>query len=132
MIKQKHLLKLLDLDLSNENNFSFQKDKQYFLQELTYTKYNEDLPYFVLPISSATHDNINGIKYALYDLISRDKCERTSLKSRKCCFNTRWHTCIRKIKKFSKFNIFTKRINLKLYLVSSGAVAAGYSLMKFK
>ena len=45
----------------------------YFVQELTYTKYNEDLPYFVLPISSATHDNINGLTYVLYDLISRDK-----------------------------------------------------------
>ena len=73
--KVQEFIKAIGLDLTNENSFSFQKDKQYFLQELTYTKYNEDLPYFVLPISSATHDNINGIKYALYDLISRDKCE---------------------------------------------------------
>ncbi|BFU77266.1 GTPase ObgE [Arcobacter sp. 15-2] len=68
-------IEAIGLSLSNENTFSFEKDKKYFLQELTYTKYNEELPYFVLPISSATHDNINGLKYALYDLISRDRCE---------------------------------------------------------
>jgi GTP-binding protein len=68
-------IKDIGLEISNENDFSFQKDKKYFLQELTYTKYNEDLPYFILPISSATHDNINGLKYSLYDLISRDRCE---------------------------------------------------------
>ena len=74
-IKTEAFIKGIGLELSNANEFSFQKDKQYFLQELTYNKYNEDLPYFILPISSATHDNINGIKYALFDLISRDKCE---------------------------------------------------------
>ncbi len=72
--KVEQFIKNIGLEVSNENSFSFDKDKQYFLQDLTYTKYNEDLPYFVLPISSATHDNINGIKYSLYDLISMDKC----------------------------------------------------------
>ncbi len=70
----KQFIKDIGLELSDKNNFSFDKDKDYFLQDLTYTKYNEALPYFVLPISSATHDNINGIKYALYDLISMEKC----------------------------------------------------------
>ncbi len=73
--KVEQFIKDIGLQLTNENGFSFEKDKKYFLQELTYSKYHEDLPYFVLPISSATHDNINGIKYALYDLISRDRCE---------------------------------------------------------
>lgn len=68
-------IKDIGLDSSNENSFSFDKEKNYFLQDLTYSKYDESLPYFVLPISSATHDNINGIKYALYDLISMDKCK---------------------------------------------------------
>ncbi|MEA3553589.1 MAG: GTPase ObgE [Campylobacterota bacterium] len=67
-------IKDIGLEVSSQNSFSFDKDKQYFLQDLTYSKYDENLPYFVLPISSATHDNINGIKYSLYDLISMDKC----------------------------------------------------------
>ncbi len=71
--KVEGFIKNIGLDLSTENSFSFDNDKQYFLQDLTYTKYDESLPYFVLPISSATHDNINGVKYALYDLISLDK-----------------------------------------------------------
>lgn len=66
-------IKEIGLDSSNKNSFSFEKDKNYFLQDLTYNKYNENLPYFVLPISSATNGNIDGIKYALYDLISMDR-----------------------------------------------------------
>ncbi len=63
----------IGLDVSNENSFSFDKEKNYFLQDLTYNKYDENLPYFILPISSATAQNIEGIKYVLYDLISREK-----------------------------------------------------------
>jgi GTP-binding protein len=73
--KTEQFIKAIGLELSNKNDFSFDKDMKYFLQELTYSKYDESLPYFVLPISSATHDNINGVKYVLYDLISRDKCD---------------------------------------------------------
>jgi len=73
--KTEQFIKGISLELSSENTFRFDTDMNYFLQELTYNKYDENLPYFVLPISSATHDNINGLKYVLYDLISRDKCE---------------------------------------------------------
>lgn len=73
--KIEQFIKDIELDVVDENSFSFDKEKKYFIQDLTYSKYNEDLPYFVLPISSATHDNIGGLKFALYDLISRDKCE---------------------------------------------------------
>jgi len=73
--KTEQFIKAIGLDLTSSNEFRFDEDMNYFVQELTYTKYNEDLPYFVLPISSATHDNINGLTYVLYDLISRDKCE---------------------------------------------------------
>lgn len=66
-------IKEIGLDSSNKNSFSFEKEKNYFLQDLTYNKYNKNLPYFVLPISSATNSNIDGIKYALYDLISMDR-----------------------------------------------------------
>ncbi len=59
--------------ISVENNFGFDKDKNYFLQNLTYNKYDENLPYFILPISSATAGNIEPLKYVLYDLISKSK-----------------------------------------------------------
>lgn len=68
-------IKAIGLETTSENSFAFEKEKNYFLQDLTYNRYDENLPYFVLPISSATRQNIESIKFALYDLISRDKCE---------------------------------------------------------
>jgi len=73
--KIEEFIKGIELESSSENSFGFEKDKNYFLQDLTYNRYDENLPYFVLPISSATNQNIESIKYVLYDLISRDKCE---------------------------------------------------------
>ena len=73
--KTEDFIEAIGLELTNKNEFRFDKDMEYFLQELTYNKYDESLPYFILPISSATHDNINGLKYVLYDLISRNRCE---------------------------------------------------------
>jgi GTP-binding protein len=72
--KTKQFIEAIELELSNENNFKFNQDLNYFVQELTYNKYDNNLPYFVLPISSATHENISGIKNALYSLISIDRC----------------------------------------------------------
>jgi GTP-binding protein len=71
--KIEQFIKDLELETSSSNGFSFDSDKNYFIQDLTYSKYNEDLPYFILPISSATHTNIKGIKFALYDLVGMDK-----------------------------------------------------------
>ncbi|MEA3354601.1 MAG: GTPase ObgE [Campylobacterota bacterium] len=65
----------ISLETSKENRFSFDDDKSYFIQELTYNNYDESLPYFVLPISSATQQNIRSIKFALYDLVGFDKCK---------------------------------------------------------
>jgi GTP-binding protein len=73
--KVQEFIEAIGLELSTSDSFSFDKQSSYFLQELTYSKYDESLPYFVLPISSATHDNIDSLKYVLYDLISRDRCE---------------------------------------------------------
>ena len=67
-------IKAIGLRTTNENSFAFEKEKNYFIQDLTYNRYDETLPYFVLPISSATRQNIEPLKFALYDLISRDKC----------------------------------------------------------
>ena len=74
--KTKQFINALQLECSSKNDFRFDKEMSYFIQELIYEKYDENLPYFILPISSATHDNINGLKNALYDLISRDRCEK--------------------------------------------------------
>ena len=73
--KTEDFIKAIGLEVTEKSDFKLEKDMKYFVQELTYTKYDESLPYFVLPISSATHDNINGLKYVLYDLISRNRCE---------------------------------------------------------
>ena len=70
--KVEGFIKAIGLDTTKDNSFAFDKDKSYFLQDLTYNRYDENLPYFVLPISSATKQNIEPIKFALYDLISRD------------------------------------------------------------
>ena len=74
-IKTENFIKEIALETANENSFRFNKDLNYFVQDLTYSRYDETLPYFVLPISSATHENINGIKNALYNLVGMDKCE---------------------------------------------------------
>jgi GTP-binding protein len=65
----------IGLKSSQQNSFRFEDKYSYFVQDLTYENYNSSLPYFVVPISSATHLNINGIKNGLYDLVSRDKCD---------------------------------------------------------
>ena len=67
-------INILELETTNENSFAFDKDKNYFIQDLTFNKYNEELPYFILPISSVTNQNIKPIKYALYDLVRMEKC----------------------------------------------------------
>ena len=72
--KVEGFIKAIELEVSKENSFAFEKEKSYFIQDLTYNRYDESLPYFVLPISSATKQNIEPLKFALYDLISRDKC----------------------------------------------------------
>lgn len=64
-------IKSIGLETSHENSFGFDTEKKYFLQELTYNRYDENLPYFILPISSATNQNIEALKFALYNLIKQ-------------------------------------------------------------
>ena len=71
--KIEQFVKEVGLENSSENSFGFDKDKNYFLQDLTYNKYDENLPYFILPISSAIAGNIEPLKYVLYDLIAMSK-----------------------------------------------------------
>ena len=61
----------LDLKLSSSNDFGFDKDKHYFIQDVEFGDYDESKPYFVLPISSVTNQNIAPLKYALYGLLDK-------------------------------------------------------------
>ena len=69
--KIENFIKDIDLEASCDNPFGFEEDKKYFIQDLTYGKFNTQLPYFVLPISSATKQNIKGLRFALYELINK-------------------------------------------------------------
>ena len=60
----------IGFELSSSNTFGFEKDKKYYLQDTTFENYKIDLPYFVLPISSATKQNTQSLRFALYDLIN--------------------------------------------------------------
>jgi GTP-binding protein len=71
--KIKTFIDALDLEISTTNNFNFDNNKHYFIQELVYEKYDKTKPYFVLPISSVTHTNIKPLVFALYDLIGFNK-----------------------------------------------------------
>jgi len=61
------------LDVSSENEFGFDKSYPYYIQELTYSKFDNTKPYFILPISSVTNINIKPITFALYNLLEQGK-----------------------------------------------------------
>lgn len=63
----------LGLEVSGSNDFGFDKSLPYFLQDLTFSRFDEDKPFFILPISSVTHLNTDSIRYALYELIGQNK-----------------------------------------------------------
>ena len=69
----KKFLEEVGLEQSNENEFGFDKTYPYFVQDLTYEKFDNQKPYFVLPISSLTGTNIKPIRYALYNLLEQGK-----------------------------------------------------------
>ena len=73
--KIERFIKGIGLEIKGENNYGFDKEYKFYIQDLTYEKYNNQLPFFILPISSAIHKNINALKYVLYDLINIDKRE---------------------------------------------------------
>ncbi len=62
----------ISFDVAKENSYGFDNELSYYVQDLTFGNFNKDLPYFILPISSATHKNIESLKFALYDLL-KDK-----------------------------------------------------------
>ena len=63
----------LGLEVAQSNDYGFDKTLPYYVQDLTFNKFDESKPFFVLPLSSVTHLNTNSIKFALYDLIGQNK-----------------------------------------------------------
>ncbi|MBL3519521.1 GTPase ObgE [Arcobacter lanthieri] len=64
-------LKAIDLEISNKNEFKFDDNLPYFVQDLIYSKFDSSKPYFVLPISSLNKTNISSLKYALYGMLGK-------------------------------------------------------------
>ena len=69
----KQFIEDLGLEVSNENEYGFDKSLPYYAQDLTFNKFDEEKPHFILPISSVTHLNTKAIRFALYDLIGQNK-----------------------------------------------------------
>lgn len=69
----KSFIKEVGLEISNSNEFGFDKNYTYFVQDLTYNKFDNKKPYFVLPISSVTKTNIKALCFALYNLLEQSR-----------------------------------------------------------
>ncbi len=68
-------LELLNLKASTVNEFNFDNEMPFFIQNSADETlgYYKNIPYFVLPISSATSKNIEALKYALFNLVQTDR-----------------------------------------------------------
>jgi len=68
-------LTLLGLEANSGSDFDFDPAMPYFVQESADETlgYDRTLPYLVAPISSATHKNIEALKYALFNLVQTDR-----------------------------------------------------------
>jgi len=64
-------LKALNLETSKSNEYKFDINLPYYVQDLIFTKKDSSKPYFVLPISSLDKTNINPLKYALYTMLGK-------------------------------------------------------------
>ena len=63
----------IGLDVSKSNEFKFESEQPYFIQDLIYSRFDNTKPYFVLPISSLTKLNIKPLGFALYNLLEQGK-----------------------------------------------------------
>jgi GTP-binding protein len=69
----KDFIEEIGLELTGNNEFGFDKKLPYYVQDLTFSRFDKEKPFFVLPISSVTHLNTKSISYALYELIGQSK-----------------------------------------------------------
>ncbi len=68
-------LELLGLKASNTNEFDFDRQMPFYVQDSADETlgYDRTQPYLVAPISSATSKNIEALKYALFNLVQSDR-----------------------------------------------------------
>ncbi|MCK4974605.1 MAG: GTPase ObgE, partial [Sulfurimonas sp.] len=68
-------LELIGVEASKENHFNFDESIPYYVQNSADETlgYDRTLPYLVAPISSATHKNIEALKYSLFNLVQSDR-----------------------------------------------------------
>ncbi len=68
-------LELLGLESSETNEFNFDSEMPYFVQDSADETlgYDRTLPYLVVPISSVTSKNVEALKYSLFNLVQTDR-----------------------------------------------------------
>ena len=68
-------LTLLGLEPNKGSEFDFDSEIPYFIQDTPDVTlgYDKKLPYFVVPISSASSKNIEPLKYALFNLVQQTR-----------------------------------------------------------
>ena len=69
----KNFIKDIGLEETKSNEFKFETEYPYYVQDLIYSRFDNTKPYFVLPISSLTKFNIKALGFALYNLLEQDK-----------------------------------------------------------
>jgi len=68
-------IEMMGLEPTQKSEFDFDANLPYFIQESVDETlgYDREKPYFIVPISSATHKNIEPLKYALFNLVRSDR-----------------------------------------------------------
>ncbi len=68
-------LELLGVEQSKTNEFDFDDEMPFFVQNSADVSlgYDNKLPYLIAPISSATHKNIEALKYSLFNLVQQGR-----------------------------------------------------------
>lgn len=69
-------IKMLGLEVNRgKDEFGFDESLSFFIQDSADEElgFSKEKPYFVAPISSATHKNIEPLKYALFNLVQSDR-----------------------------------------------------------
>jgi len=68
-------IEMMGLQPTHTSEFDFDSQLPYFIQDSVDETlgYDRNKPYFIVPISSATHKNIEPLKYALFNLVQQSR-----------------------------------------------------------
>ncbi len=69
--RTQRFIQKLDLTPGGKNRYGLDERYSYFLQDLE--GFKKQKPYFIFPISAVAGINIESLKYALYDLVRRER-----------------------------------------------------------